>query len=77
MSEVILYSNGCPKCKVLKAKLEAKNIAFTENNNLEELISMGIQCLPVLKVNGDFLNFLTANEWVNSQPSYAHLKQEN
>lgn len=77
MSEIILYSNGCPKCKVLKAKLEAKNIAFTENNNVQELIPMDIKTLPVLKVDENFLNFLTANEWVNSQPNYGHLKQEN
>ena len=77
MSEIILYSNGCPKCKVLKAKLEAKNIVFTENNNVQELILMDIKTLPVLKVDENFLNFLTANEWVNSQPNYGHLKQEN
>ena len=77
MSEIILYSNGCPKCKVLKAKLEAKNITFTENDNLEELVSMGIQSLPVLKVDGVFLNFVKANDWVNSQQNYNHLKQEN
>ena len=85
MSEIILYSNGCPKCKVLKAKLEAKNITFTENNNIKELISMNIKTLPMLKIvkkiNNDveekFLNFVEANDWVNSQPSYNHLKQEN
>lgn len=76
-AKIILYSNGCPKCKVLKAKLEAKNITFTESDNLEELVSMGIQSLPVLNVDGMFLNFVQANDWVNSQPSYNHLKQEN
>ncbi|MBQ6143544.1 MAG: hypothetical protein IJI84_03550 [Clostridia bacterium] len=77
MSKIILYSNGCPKCKVLKAKLESKSIPFAENGNLEELVSMGIQSLPVLNVDGTFLNFVKANDWVNSQPSYNHLKQEN
>ena len=77
MSEIILYSNGCPKCKVLKAKLEAKNIAFTENNNVEELIPMGYQSLPMLNVNGEFLNFVKGNDWVNSQPDSNDSKQEN
>ena len=77
MSEIILYSNGCPKCKVLKAKLEAKNIDFTENNNVEELIPMGFQSLPMLSVNGEFLYFVEANDWVNSQPDSNDSKQEN
>ena len=72
MSEIILYSNGCPKCKVLKAKLEAKNIAFTENNNVEELIPMGYQSLPMLSVNVEFLYFVEANDWVNSQPNVSN-----
>lgn len=77
MAKIILYSNGCPKCKVLKAKLEAKNIPFEENNNVQKLISMNIKTLPILKVDENFLNFLTANEWVNAQPNYGHLKQGN
>ena len=48
MADLILYSNGCPKCRVIKSKLEAKKITFTENNNVEELIPMGIRSLPIL-----------------------------
>ena len=85
MSEIILYSNGCPKCNVLKAKLKEKNITFKENNNIEELISMNIKTLPILKIvekvneniEEKFLNFLTANGWVNSQPNQTISKQEN
>ncbi len=67
MENIILYSNGCPKCKVLKNKLEAKNIKFTENNNMEELIALGIKCVPVLKFEDKLMNFYTANNWVNEQ----------
>lgn len=67
MENLTLYTNGCPKCNVIKSKLEAKNIPFTENTNVEELIPLGIQSLPVLKVGGEFLSFVDANTWVNSQ----------
>ena len=39
MENLTLYTNGCPKCNVIKSKLEAKNRPFTENTNVEELIS--------------------------------------
>ena len=69
METLTLYTNGCPKCKVIESKLKAKNIKFVENNNLEELISYGIQSLPVLKVGEKFLSFVEANAWVNNAPS--------
>ena len=31
MESIILYSNGCPKCKVLKSKLENKKIEFWQD----------------------------------------------
>ena len=36
--KVILYSTGCPKCRVLKTKLDKKNINYIENNDVEEMI---------------------------------------
>ncbi len=65
---ITLYSNGCPKCKVMEAKLAAKNINYIKNENVSEVASMGFQSLPILKVDNDFLSFVEANTWVNSQP---------
>ena len=49
--KIILYSTGCPKCKVLKHKLEEKGIAYTENNTVDEMLSLGIVQVPVLSVD--------------------------
>lgn len=67
MDDIILYSTGCPKCNVLKKKLSEKNIVFTENNNTDEMLDMGIMSVPVLKVNGVMMEFVEANKWVNTQ----------
>jgi hypothetical protein len=67
MENLILYSNGCPKCRVLKNKLEAKNIEFVESGNVEELIPLGIKSLPALKFGDKMMNFMAANDWVNKQ----------
>ena len=65
--KVILYSTGCPKCRVLKTKLDKKNINYTENNNVEEMLELGFDLLPVLKVDDDIMNFTEANDWINKK----------
>lgn len=62
---VILYSTGCPKCHVLKQKLDSKSISYVEENSVDKMLSMGITQVPVLSVGGMFLPFAQANEWVN------------
>lgn len=62
---IILYSTGCPKCKVLKSKLESKNIEFVENNSVEEMTGLGITQVPVLSVGGVMFDFKQAVDWVN------------
>jgi hypothetical protein len=50
---------------VLRHKLEEKGIAYTENNTVDEMLSLGIVQVPVLSVDGELLDFQTANQWVN------------
>lgn len=64
---IILYSTGCPMCNVLKMKLKAKNIAYEENNSIEDMVALGIESVPVLSVNGELKTFNEANDWVNKQ----------
>lgn len=63
---ITLYSTGCPKCKVLKSKLEAKNVEFVENNSVEEMTGLGITQVPVLSVGGVLMDFKQAVNWVNN-----------
>lgn len=65
--EIILYSTGCPKCNVLKKKLDDKNISYSENTNIETMTSLGIEQVPVLSVDGDLMDFSQANIWINQR----------
>ena len=65
--KVILYSTGCPKCKVLKAKLDSKSIEYTINDNVDAMLEMGISEVPVLSVNGELMRFADAVSWINNQ----------
>lgn len=60
-----MYSTGCPKCKVLKKKLEDKNVDYTENNDIEKMTELGIMQIPVLSINDKLMSFAEAVEWIN------------
>jgi glutaredoxin-related protein len=64
---VTLYSTNCPKCMVLKEKLYAKHIEFTECNDTEIMKELGMTVVPVLKVNDEYLDFKAANTYINQQ----------
>ena len=65
MISIILYSTGCPKCSILKKKLEEKKIPYDTVTDIEEMISLGINEVPVLSVNGELMSFSNAVKWVN------------
>jgi len=57
---VILYSTGCPKCKVLKKKLDEAGLQYTENNSVDEMLGLGITEVPMLSIDGKLYNFIQA-----------------
>jgi glutaredoxin len=63
----ILYSNDCPKCKILKTKLNEKNIQYEICSDIELMISKGFNTMPALEVKGNIMNFLEAINWVKEQ----------
>ena len=65
--QVTLYSTGCPKCKVLKTKLDSKNINYNIISDVDIIASKGINTVPILEVNGDMMDFKTAVDWVNER----------
>ena len=67
MVELILYTTHCPKCEILKAKLDAKNIKYHMIDDVEIMKEKGLTTVPVIQVNGELLEFKAAVDWVNNQ----------
>jgi hypothetical protein len=63
---IVIYSTGCPKCKVLINKLNAKNIEYSVFNDVDKMIKMGITNVPILEVDDVRMKFKEANNWINS-----------
>lgn len=64
--DITLYSTGCPKCKVLKNKLDSKKITYTVDDNIDRMIEIGITTVPDLMVDGKLMNFKESIEWLNN-----------
>ena len=65
--DIVLFSNNCPRCKVLKTKLEQSNIEFKENNDVEIMAQKGFTTVPMLEVDGVIYNFKEAVKWIGEQ----------
>ena len=63
--EIILYSTGCPRCRVLEAKLKQKGVVYIECNDVKEMEEKEISTVPCLNVDGKILEFSSAVKWVN------------
>ena len=62
-----LYTTECPKCKVLKKKLDEKGIPYTVCSDINEMMEKQINSVPVLEVEERLLQFSEAIEWANNQ----------
>ena len=67
MNKLTLFSTGCPRCKVLKQKLQSKNIEYSEVTSVDDMLALGITEVPVLGVEDKLLGFAEAVAWVNNQ----------
>ena len=64
--EIVFYSTGCPKCKVLKSKLDSKNIDYKTVTNTSEMIKLGMTTVPFLTIDGEVKNFKESIDYINS-----------
>lgn len=59
-----LYTTHCPKCNVLYKKLESSGIEFETCEDMEELVNKGFKTAPILEVDGRFMEFKQAVDWL-------------
>lgn len=61
---ITLYSTHCPKCKVIETKLKQAGLAYTEFDDIDKILSMGIKTAPMLEVDGKLMDFSEANRFL-------------
>lgn len=60
-----LYSTNCPKCKVLKEKLDNLHIDYTVCDDMNLMIEKGFLSVPMLEVDDKTMTFNEAIRWLS------------
>ena len=65
---VTLYTTHCPKCIILEKKLQDKNIEYQVCDDIDLMLSKGMQEAPYLEIEEkELMNFTKAIKWVNEK----------
>ena len=67
MEKIILYTNHCPRCTTLEKRLQEKNISYETFTDVQKMIDMGFESMPVLQVDEKKMLFKEAVKWVNKE----------
>lgn len=62
---VTLYSSGCPKCRVLKQKLEKKSIPYEYVEDTQAMIDKGFKSAPQLEIDDEYYDFNAARKLID------------
>ena len=54
---ITLFSNGCRNCDFVEGLLNAKQIDFKKENDIEIMLQMGFTKMPMLDVDGEMMDF--------------------
>lgn len=66
-NSIILYEHGCPRCKILRSKLDQKDISYVIVSDIEVMQSLGFKEAPKLEVDGVIMDFKQAVDWIKEQ----------
>ena len=68
MENIILYSNGCAKCRTLEQLLNKEHIKYAIDSDINHMIEHEIQAVPVLQIGDEkLLPFDEAIQWIRKK----------
>lgn len=62
--KIIFYTTNCPRCQVLKKKMDSLGIKYELNDDIEEMMLWGVQTVPMLRIEKQLLDFSQAVKWL-------------
>ena len=73
MQKIIFYTTNCPRCQVLKKKMDSLGIEYTICNDVNKMEKLGIMTVPTLEIEEEMfdssmfttlLDFSQAVKWL-------------
>lgn len=62
---VVLYTTGCPNCKMLEKLLDINNIKYSTITDINVMLDKGFKSVPHLEVDDVLMDYNSAKVWVN------------
>lgn len=62
-----MYTTGCPRCNVLKKKLDEKDVQYETITDKDIMISKGFSVVPILEVDDRTMGYTEAVKWINER----------
>lgn len=66
LEPIILYTIGCPRCKMLEQMLLSSGLTFDIVKDKEVMLRLGFTDVPMLVVGEDTLDYNEAKTWLNT-----------
>ena len=63
----IFTTSHCPRCQLLKMKLDQLNIPYEVFDDEYKMLDMGIQSVPMMSVDGKLMDFADALKYLNER----------
>ena len=63
---ITFYTTNCPKCSILKKKLDDKNLAYNICEDVDSMLQKGITSAPALEIDEKILGFKEAVNFINN-----------
>lgn len=64
--KAILYSTGCPKCKILISKLDFKKVDYEIESDIDKMLKLGMVSVPYLQVGDKIMDFKESVDYLNN-----------
>lgn len=81
MQKIIFYTTNCPRCQVLKKKMDSLGIEYELQDDIEEMMLWGVQTVPTLRIEEELfdssslttlLDFSQAVKWLKEYEKNEH-----
>ncbi|MDD6837421.1 MAG: hypothetical protein PUF04_09795 [bacterium] len=67
MSKPIIYSTGCPQCRILEMQLQKKGIEYDVVSDVAVMQEKGFMSMPILEIDGATYVFQKALQWIKER----------
>ena len=64
---IVLYSTGCSKCKILEKKLNSAGFNYDIITDVDMMQNKGFTQLPMLEIDGEIIDFGQAVKWISER----------